>query len=106
MNDFSRQDIEALKAQVDLCEIMRSHGIELTKVGRNYTAVCPWHDDKEASLVVNPEKQLYNCFGCDAKGDVLNFLQETRNLSFREAVQVLADGEFGVGSLVEHDSEP
>ena len=67
MNDFSRQDIEALKASVDLCELIRSHGIDLKPVGRNFTALCPWHDDKDASFVVNPEKQLYNCFGCEAR---------------------------------------
>lgn len=89
MNDFSRSDLEALKASVDLIEVMRSAGIELKPVGRNFTAICPWHDDEEASLVVNPEKQLYNCFGCDAKGDVLTFLEKSEGLSFREAVRRL-----------------
>lgn len=91
MNDFSRQDIESLKAAVDLAELMRSHGIELKPVGRNLTAICPWHDDKDASLVVNPAKQLYNCFGCEAKGDALTFLQEMENLSFGDAVKRLQD---------------
>jgi DNA primase len=109
MNDFSRQDIETLKASVDLCELMRSHGIELKPVGRNLTAVCPWHDDREASLVVNPEKQLYNCFGCDAKGDALSFLQVQENLSFPQAVmrlKGLADGESRGTSQAEHSSNP
>lgn len=91
MNDFSRQDLETLKANTDLVELMRSYGIELKPVGRNLTALCPWHDDKEASLVVNPEKQLYNCFGCDAKGDVLNFLQAQEQLSFPQAVMRLKE---------------
>jgi len=89
MNDFSRQDIETLKASVDLCEVMRSHGIELKPVGRNFSALCPWHQDKEASFVVNPSKQLYNCFGCEAKGDVLSFLQAQEQLSFPQAVMRL-----------------
>jgi DNA primase len=89
MNDFSRQDIESLKANADLPELMRSYGIELKPVGRNLTAICPWHEDTEASLVVNPEKQLYNCFGCDAKGDVLSFLQAQEQLSFQQAVMRL-----------------
>ena len=91
MNDFSRQDIETLKASVDLCELIRSHGIDLKPVGRNFTALCPWHDDKDASFVVNPEKQLYNCFGCEAKGDALSFLQAQEQLSFPQAVMRLKE---------------
>ncbi len=70
---------------------MRSSGLELKAVGKNLLACCPWHDDKEASLVVNPAKQLYNCFGCEAKGDVLSFLQAQEKLTFPEAVQRLKD---------------
>ncbi len=91
MNDFSRQDLESLKANTDLAELMRSFGIDLKPVGRNLTAICPWHDDKEASLVVNPAKQLYNCFGCDAKGDVLTFLQAQDNCTFPQAVMKLRE---------------
>jgi DNA primase catalytic core len=91
MNDFSREDLETLKANTDLAELMRSYSIELKPVGRNLTAICPWHDDKEASLVVNPAKQLYNCFGCDAKGDVLTFLQAQEHLSFPQAVMRLRE---------------
>ena len=90
MNDFSRGDIQRMKAQADLVEVMRASGLDLEPVGKNLICRCPWHDDKEASLVVNPEKQLYNCFGCEAKGDVLTFLQETESLSFREALERLA----------------
>src|SRR5690606_2963150 len=82
--------IQRMKAQTDLVEVMRASGLELEPVGKNLLCRCPWHDDKEASLVVNPEKQLYNCFGCEAKGDVLTFLQETEHLSFRAALERLA----------------
>jgi DNA primase len=91
MTDFSRQDLEALKAQVDLAAVMRSHGIDLETVGRNLKALCPWHEDKDASLVVNPEKGLYNCFGCQARGDVLSFIQDRENLSFPQAVTRLRE---------------
>jgi DNA primase len=91
MTDFSRNDLDALKAQVDLVALMRSSGVELQTVGRNLKALCPWHEDKDASLVVNPEKGLYNCFGCSAKGDVLSFLQERENLSFPQAVARLRE---------------
>lgn len=89
--DVSRNDLDALKARVDLVAVMRSHGLELVAVGRNHKALCPWHEDKDASLVVNPEKGLYNCFGCSAKGDVLSFLQERENLSFPQAVAKLRE---------------
>ena len=89
--DVSRNDLDALKARVDLAAVMRSHGMELVPRGRNLTALCPWHEDKEASLVVNPEKGLYNCFGCSAKGDVLSFLQERENLTFPQAVAKLRE---------------
>ena len=91
MNDFSRADLDALKAQADLAALMRQTGIDLKPVGKNLTAVCPWHDDKEASLVLNPAKGLYNCFGCEAKGDVLDFLQQRDNLSFSQALARLRE---------------
>ena len=112
MNDFSRQDIESLKSQADICEVMRSYGIKLKAVGKNLVACCPWHEDKEASLVVNPEKQLYNCFGCEAKGDVLSFLQLQENLTFPQAVMRLkelvgpAGGEPGPSSQAPLESKP
>ena len=54
MNDFSRADLDTLKAQVDLAELMRSSGIDLKAEGQNLKACCPWHEDKTPSLVFNP----------------------------------------------------
>jgi DNA primase catalytic core len=103
MNDFSRSDLDTLKAQVDLAALMRHAGIDLKPVGKNLTAVCPWHEDKEASLVLNPAKGLYNCFGCEAKGDVLDFLQRQETLSFAAAVTRLR--ELAGSTLVPHRDE-
>ena len=89
MNDYSRQDLAALKSQVDLVEVVRLSGLELKAVGKNLLARCPFHDDDEASLSVNPETQLWNCFGCEAGGDVLNFLQTREGLSFPAALEKL-----------------
>ncbi len=91
MNDFDRQTLDLLKQKVDLAELMRASGLELKSVGKNLAACCPWHDDQEASLIVNPAKQLFNCFGCEAKGDVLNFLQLREGLSFPQALQRLQE---------------
>jgi DNA primase len=68
VNDFSRHDLDILKSQVDLAALMRQAGIDLQPAGKNLKACCPWHEDKTPSLVLNPAKGLYNCFGCQAKG--------------------------------------
>ena len=91
MNDVSRHDLDTLKSRVDLAELMRSFGIDLKPEGRNLKACCPWHEDKTPSLVLNPAKQLYNCFGCEAKGDVLDFLRQNEGLSFGAAVARLRE---------------
>jgi DNA primase catalytic core len=91
MNDFSRHDLDILKAQVDLAALMRQAGIDLKPVGKNLKACCPWHEDKTPSLVLNPAKGLYNCFGCRAKGDVLDFIQRQESLSFAQAVARLRE---------------
>ena len=91
MNDFNRQALDDLKGRVDLVQLIRDHGLELKKVGQNLAACCPWHEDNEASLIVNPAKQLFNCFGCEAKGDVLSFLQLRENLTFPKALERLKE---------------
>ena len=85
-------DIEQLKAAVSLAEVMKNCGIELRGVGRNLVGHCPFHDDdKEASLVVTPDVQLWRCFGssCGQGGDVLTFLQLKEKLSFAQALAQL-----------------
>ena len=84
-------DLDTLKKRVDLAQVMRDHGLSLRKVGKNLVVRCPWHDDHEASLVVNPDKQLFNCFGCEAGGDVLNFLQLHLGVEFPQAVERLRE---------------
>ena len=91
MNDFSRQDITELKSQVDLAELFRSCGLELKQVGKNLLTRCPFHDDGEASLSVSSSEGLWNCFGCEAGGDALSFLQQHENLSFPASVERLKE---------------
>ena len=73
MNDFSRSELDALKARVDIAEVIRSTGLELRRVGKGLFARCPFHDDGEASLSVTSAEGLWNCFGCEAGGDALSF---------------------------------
>ncbi|MHB2018410.1 MAG: CHC2 zinc finger domain-containing protein [Candidatus Xenobia bacterium] len=83
-------DVHALKAAVSLADVMTRCGVELRPVGRNLVAHCPFHpNDTDASLVVNPDRQLWNCFGCQSGGDVLTFLQLKERLDFRQACDQL-----------------
>ena len=70
MNDYSRQELNDLKARVDIAEVFRATGLELSKVGKGLFCRCPFHEDDEASLSVTPAEGLWNCFGCEAGGDV------------------------------------
>ncbi len=65
--------------------------IQVKKVGKNFMAVCPFHNDKGPSLSISQEKGLYHCFGCGASGNIINFVMEYENLDFKEAVIKLAD---------------
>ncbi len=72
-----RSELEDLKARLDLAALARHYGINLRQVGKNLVARCPFgtHSDSEASFTVNPERQLFNCFGCQTGGDVFRLVQ-------------------------------
>lgn len=82
--------IQDLLARTDLVELVDSR-VPLKKTGRNYSACCPFHNEKTPSFTVAPDKQFYYCFGCGAKGNAVGFLMEYEHLSFPEAVKQLAD---------------
>lgn len=79
---LSRAEIDALKASVDLAEVIRAAGVELKAQGKNFFGRCPFHEDDKPSLSVNPEAQLWQCFGCRAGGDVFKFLELSEKLDF------------------------
>ena len=81
--------IETIKAKADIVEVIGEY-VHLTKKGQNYTGLCPFHNDSTPSLTVSSAKGIYKCFACDASGDVIKFLQEYLNISFVEAVKMLA----------------
>lgn len=78
-----------LRDRLTLSEIA-GRRIKLLPAGREFKGCCPFHHEKTASFYVNDEKQFYHCFGCGAHGDVIDFVMEHDNLSFIEAVEVLA----------------
>src|SRR5882724_4046926 len=63
----------------------------LKKAGRNFKALCPFHNEKSPSFVVNPDKQIFHCFGCNVGGNVVGFLMRQEHLEFPEAVRFLAN---------------
>ncbi|MEK7070243.1 MAG: DNA primase, partial [Patescibacteria group bacterium] len=82
--------IEEIKRKLDVVEFIGSH-ITLKKAGRNFKANCPFHQEKSASFVVSPERQIWHCFGaCQEGGDVIRFLMKWENIPFVEALQELA----------------
>ncbi len=82
--------VERVAAANDIVEVI-SQFIPLKRAGRNFKACCPFHQEKTPSFMVQPEKQLFHCFGCQAGGDVFSFLMKYENLSFPEALKMLAD---------------
>ncbi len=81
--------IDDLIARADIVEVLGTR-MPLKKAGREYKAVCPFHDEKTPSFTVSPAKGFYHCFGCGAHGTALGFLMEYDHLTFPEAVEALA----------------
>jgi len=65
---IGKEKIEAIKKDVDLIALIESRGIPLKKNGKGYKGLCPFHDDTDPSLSVNPTTNLWNCFGCNKGG--------------------------------------
>ncbi len=81
--------IEELLARSDVVELIERR-VPLKRVGSEFQACCPFHDEKSASFTVSPKKQFYHCFGCGAHGSVIGFLMQYEGLEFLDAVEELA----------------
>ena len=77
-------------ARVDIVQVVSAY-VPLKRNGSRYWACCPFHHEKTPSFSVNGEQNLYYCFGCKAGGNVIQFVQEMERLSYREAVELLAN---------------
>ncbi|MFA5967288.1 MAG: DNA primase [Patescibacteria group bacterium] len=82
--------LDEIKAKVDIVEFIGQY-LPLKKAGRNFRTVCPFHGDKDPSLIVSPDKQIWHCFGCGAGGDIFGFLMKKEGLEFTEALGELAE---------------
>lgn len=82
-------DAQKVKAKIDIVDVIGEF-VQLKRAGRNFKGNCPFHNEKTPSFMVNPELQIYKCFGCNESGDAFTFLQKHEGLEFYEALQILA----------------
>lgn len=87
---FNKDSLENLRQRVDLVEVLSSY-IDLKKAGASYKGLCPFHDEKSPSFVVQKGDSHYHCFGCGAHGDAIQFLMTHQKMTFAEAVESLAN---------------
>ena len=81
--------IDQVLDRTDIVDVV-DRRVKLKKAGKNYSACCPFHQEKTPSFSVNPEKQFYYCFGCGAGGNALGFVMDYERIEFREAIELLA----------------
>ena len=101
MSLYTRDSVERVREAVDMLELVGAR-TDLRRVGSRWVGLCPFHDERTPSFSVNPERKLYYCFGCEAKGDAIGFVRETEALEFREAVELLGK-RYGVELQVERE---
>lgn len=87
---YTKESLERLRHQIDLIEVVSSH-IDLKRSGASYKALCPFHEEKTPSFVVQRGDYHYHCFGCGAHGDAIEFLMTYLQLNFTQAVESLAE---------------
>ena len=86
---INEEEINTIRSNADIVEIIGDY-LELKQKGRNYVAICPFHDDHTPSLVVSKERQIFNCFTCKTGGNVFSFVMKYENVSFPEAIKIVA----------------
>jgi len=90
MSRYTAEELEQLKQSIDLAALIQSKGILLEKHGsKDLKGLCPFHNDRNPSLIVTPGKQLFNCLSCGTGGDVIAFVQKYEGLSFTHAVELI-----------------
>ena len=87
---FTLQSIDNVKQAASI-EVVVQDYVPLKKQGVNYSACCPFHDEKSPSFTVSPSKGIYKCFGCGEGGDSISFVMNYKNVDFMEAIRILAD---------------
>jgi DNA primase len=86
------EELERLKAEIAVERLIESAGIALKRAGKDLLGRCPFHDDREASLVITPSKNLWHCFSCQIGGGPIDWMMKAKGVSFRHAVELLREG--------------
>lgn len=81
--------LDELRAKISIADVVGAK-VKLTRKGREYTGLCPFHNEKTPSFTVNEAKGFYHCFGCGAHGDIIKFEMDANGLTFMESVEKLA----------------
>lgn len=89
MGRIPQEVIDQVRMRADIVDVINSY-IPLKKLGRDFKACCPFHNEKTPSFVVNQQRQWYHCFGCGKHGNVISFVMERENVDFPNAVSILA----------------
>ncbi len=100
---INEEEILKIRQEADIVDIISAY-LPLQQKGRNYVALCPFHDDHSPSMVVSKERQIFNCFTCRTGGNVFSFIMKFKNVGFLEAVEMVAQ-KIGYNLKVEHKTE-
>ena len=87
---YSDELIEEVRQSNDVVDIISQY-VHLTRKGRNYFGLCPFHNEKSPSFSVSPDRQIFHCFGCGVGGNVYTFLMKIEGITFKEALEQLAE---------------
>jgi DNA primase len=90
MGSFSKESLELLRSKTNLVEVLSPY-LKLARAGSAYKALCPFHEERTPSFVIQSGDSHYHCFGCGAHGDAIQFLMTHLRMSFVEAVEILAE---------------
>ena len=105
MSYISNEVMNEIRNKTDIVDVISKY-VNLTKKGKNYFGVCPFHDDHSPSMSVSPEKQIYTCFSCGASGNVFTFVADFEKISFLQAVRLLGEKTgINVGSDVSYSEK-
>ena len=87
---YSDELLDEIKSKNDIVDIISEY-VNLKRAGRSFFGLCPFHKEKSPSFAVSPDKQIFHCFGCNVGGDVFHFISKIENISFKEAIELLAN---------------
>src|SRR5919206_1220345 len=105
------EEIDRIKNEIALERLVRARGVELRKHGADLIGLCPFHNDREPSLVISPAKNLWHCLGvCQTGGSVIDWTMKAQGVSFRHAVELLRADFFPLAAsssrVVKHATVP